>query len=76
MENLLTTPLGTASILMMIIGFVLTITGIILLIGSQNKPKGWYLWFLLILGIAMLVIGSILLVVLLSRKRNNITKKE
>ena len=75
MASEIATPLGTTSIILMIIGFVLTIVGIVLLVGNRDKPKGWYIWFMLILGIVMLIIGSILLVVLLSKNRNRVTKK-
>lgn len=76
MTNPLKTALGTTSILLISIGFVLTIIGIILLVGNQNKSKGWYIWFLLIVGIMLLIAGSILLVLLLSKNREKITKKQ
>lgn len=76
MANSLKSALGTTSILLISIGFVLTMVGIILLVGNQNKSKGWYVWFLLVVGIVLLIAGSILLVLLLSKDREKITKKE
>lgn len=75
MANELGTALGTTSVLLISIGFILVVVGIVLLVGNQNKPKGWYIWFLLIIGIVMLLTGSVLLVLLLSKNRNVITKK-
>jgi hypothetical protein len=56
-------PIGMAAMLLITIGVVMAIVGIILLIVNQNHPKPWYIWFLLITGAVLGIIGGIILAV-------------
>jgi len=56
-------PIGMTAILIIIIGLVMAVVGIILLIANQNSPKPWYIWFLLISGAVLGIIGGIILAV-------------
>lgn len=66
MASGLSSPLGIAGIILVIIGIIIAVIGIILLIANQNLPKAWYIWFLLIGGIVLGIIGGILLAIALS----------
>lgn len=63
----LSSPLGVAGIILIIIGIIMAVIGIILLIAHQNRDRPWYIWFLLITGVVMGIIGGILLAVALSQ---------
>jgi hypothetical protein len=64
-------PIGMTAILLIIIGVVMAIVGIILLIANQNHPKPWYIWFLLITGAVLGIIGGIILAVWFSSYEKN-----
>lgn len=59
--------LGIAGVILIVIGIIMAIVGIILLIVNQNQPKAWYIWFLLIGGVLIGIVGGILLAVALSQ---------
>ncbi len=63
MVKTLASPIGMAGICLIIIGVVMAIVGIILLIANQNHPKPWYIWFLLITGAVLGIIGGIILAI-------------
>ncbi len=63
MASGLTSPLGIAGIIFIIIGIIMAIIGIILLIINQNNTKEWYIWVLLVGGIIIGIIGAIMLAV-------------
>lgn len=63
----LSSPLGVAGIILIIIGIIMAVIGIILLIANQNQPKPWYIWLLLIGGIILGIIGGVLLAIALSQ---------
>ena len=63
MVKTLASPIGMTAILLIIIGLVMAVVGIILLIANQNSPKPWYIWFLLISGAVLGIIGGIILAV-------------
>lgn len=62
----LSSPLGFAGVLMIIIGIILAVAGIIALVAMANQTKPWWVWFLLIGGIVIGIIGGILLAIALS----------
>ena len=64
-------PIGMAAMLLITIGVVMAIVGIILLIANQNHPKPWYIWFLLITGAVLGIIGGIILAVWFSSYEKN-----
>jgi len=66
MASGLSSPLGIAGIIFIIIGIIMAVVGIILLIANQNKSKSWYIWFLLIAGIVLGIAGGIMVAVALS----------
>lgn len=59
-------PMGIAGLLLIIVGIIMAVVGIILLIENQKKPKGWYIWLLLIGGLIIGITGGILLAFALS----------
>jgi uncharacterized membrane protein HdeD (DUF308 family) len=61
-------PLGIGAIILIIIGIIMAVVGIILLLAAKNKPKSWYIWFMLIAGFILGVIGGILLAIALAEK--------
>lgn len=63
----LSSPLGVAGIILIIVGIIMAVIGIILLIANQNREKPWYIWFLLIMGVVLGIIGGILLAIALSQ---------
>lgn len=63
MASGLSSPLGIAGVILIIIGIVMAVIGIILLIVNQNKPKGWYIWFLLIAGLVLGIGGGIMVAI-------------
>jgi flagellar basal body-associated protein FliL len=63
MVKTLASPIGMTGIFLIIIGLVMAVVGIILLIANQNSPKPWYIWFLLISGAVLGIIGGIILAV-------------
>jgi flagellar basal body-associated protein FliL len=63
MVKTLASPIGMTAIFLIIIGLVMAVVGIILLIANQNSPKPWYIWFLLISGAVLGIIGGIILAV-------------
>lgn len=68
MASGLSTPLGIAGIIFIIIGIIMALIGIILLIVNQNNAKPWYIWFLLVGGVIIGIIGGIMLAIALSEK--------
>jgi len=64
----LSSPLGIAAIILIIVGVIMAIIGIILLLVNQNKPKPWYIWLLLIGGVVFGIAGGIMLAIALSQK--------
>lgn len=73
MASGLSSPLGIAGIILIIIGIIMTVVGIILLIANQNKQKYWYIWLLLIGGVVLGIIGGILLAIALSQQPTEVT---
>jgi len=63
MVKTLASPIGMTGICLIVIGVVMAIVGIILLIANQNHPKPWYIWFLLITGAVLGIIGGIILAI-------------
>ena len=61
-------PLGIAGIILIIIGILMAVIGVILLLVNQNKPKDWYIWLFLVGGVVMGIAGGIMLAVALSHK--------
>lgn len=59
-------PLGLAGILFIIIGVIMAIIGVILLVVNQNNPSLWYIWLLLIGGIVFGVAGGVMLAIALA----------
>lgn len=66
-------PLGIAGIIFIVIGIIMAVIGIILLIANQNKPKAWYIWFLMIVGILLGIAGGIMLAVALMQVPSSIS---
>lgn len=67
----LSTPLGIAAIIMIIIGIIMVVIGIILLLSRQNKEKPWYVWLLLVGGLVVGIAGGVMLAIALSDKYDN-----
>lgn len=67
-ESKLGSPIGFGSISLIVIGVVMIIIGMIFLIIYQNQDKPWWVWTLLIVGIAFGLLGAIILVFWLSYK--------
>ena len=59
-------PLGIGGLAFIGIGLALAIAGIVLLIAKQNKPKDWYVWFLISFGTLMGIIGGVMLAIALA----------
>jgi H+/Cl- antiporter ClcA len=68
MASGLSSPLGIAGIIAIIIGIIAALIGIILLIVNQNSEKPWYIWLLLIGGVIIGIIGGVMLAIALSEK--------
>jgi len=68
MSTGLSSPLGVAAIILIIIGIVMAVIGVILLLLNQNKPKPWYIWVFLIGGVVLGIAGGIMLAIALSQK--------
>lgn len=66
MASGLSTPLGIASIILVVVGIIMAIVGVILLIIYQNTEKPWYIWFLLITGVVLGIAGGIMMAIALS----------
>ena len=64
----LSSPLGISGIILVVIGIIMAIVGVILIVSNQNADKPWYVWFLLIGGIVVGILGGILLAIALSQK--------
>jgi uncharacterized membrane protein len=62
----LSSPLGIAGVILVVVGIILTAIGLIILLVNANKTKPWYLWFTLIAGIVLGIIGGIMLAIELS----------
>ena len=58
--------LAIAGIIVIIIGIIMAIIGIILLIVENTTTISWYVWFLVIGGILLGIIGGIMLAIALS----------
>lgn len=67
MASGLSSSLGLAGIIFIVIGIIMAVVGIILLIVFQNQSQPWYVWFLLIGGIVLGIIGGIMLAIALSQ---------
>lgn len=63
----LASPLGIASVILIVIGIVMAVIGIILLLAYQNKEKPWYIWFLLVAGVVVGIAGGVMLAIALAR---------
>ncbi len=63
----ISSPLGIAGVILIIIGIIMALIGIIFIIINQNESKAWYIWGLLITGIFLAILGNILLAIALSR---------
>lgn len=70
----LSSPLGMAGLILIIVGVIMAIVGIILLLANQKKAKPWYIWFLLIVGLVMGIAGGIMLAIALSQRPAALTK--
>lgn len=68
MASGLSTPLGITGIILVIVGIIMAVVGIVLLIVNQNLAKPWYIWFLLVGGVFIGIIGGILLAIALSER--------
>lgn len=66
----LSTPLGVASIIFIILGVLTLMAGVVTLIVNQKDPSLSYIWALIILGIVMLIAGGIMLAIAISRNDN------
>ena len=66
----LSSPLGIAGLILIIIGIIMAIVGIILLLANQNKPKPWFVWVLLIGGVVLGIAGGIMVAIALSDRRD------
>ena len=64
----ISSPLGIAGVLLIIIGIIMAVVGVIFLIANQNREKPWYIWILLIGGIVLGIIGGIMLAIALSQR--------
>lgn len=62
----LSTPFGITSIILVIIGIIMALVGIIVLIANQSQTKPWYVWFLLVGGVFIGIIGGVMLAIALS----------
>lgn len=67
-ESKLGSPIGFGCISLIVIGVVMIIIGMIFLIIYQNQDKPWWVWIVLIVGIAFGLIGALILVFWLSYK--------
>jgi hypothetical protein len=70
MTKNISSPIGITGIGLIVVGLVMTIVGLILLIVNQNHPKEWYIWFLLITGAILGIIGGIILAIGFSKYEN------
>lgn len=65
----LSSALGITGILFVVIGIIMAIVGIILLIVNQEQMKPWYIWFLLVGGVIIGILGGIMLAIALADTR-------
>jgi hypothetical protein len=65
----LSSALGITGILFVVIGIIMAIVGIILLIVNQDQMKPWYIWFLLVGGVIIGILGGIMLAIALADTR-------
>ena len=65
MASGLTSGLGIAGIILIIIGIIMAVIGIVLLIARQSTTSEWYIWALLIGGIILGIIGGVMLAIVL-----------
>ena len=70
MTKNISSPIGITGIGLIVVGLVMTIVGLIILIVNQNHPKEWYIWFLLITGAILGIIGGIILAIGFSKYEN------
>lgn len=59
----LSSALGITGLIFIVIGIIMAIVGIVLLIVNTIQPAPWYIWFLLVGGIILGIIGGIMLAV-------------
>ncbi len=71
MSSGLSSPLGVAGVISVVIGIIMAVVGIILLLVDQNYPKPWYTWFLLIVGVVLGIAGGIMMAIALSERTKN-----
>jgi len=69
MSSGLSTPFGITSIIFVVVGIIMAIIGIILLIANQTNSKPWYIWFLLVGGVFIGIIGGIMIAIALREKQ-------
>jgi energy-coupling factor transporter transmembrane protein EcfT len=70
-ESKLASPLGFGGISLIVIGVVMIIIGMVFLIIYQNQDKPWWVWTILLIGIAFGLFGALILVFWLSYKPNS-----
>ena len=58
--------LAIAGIILIVIGIIMAIIGIILLIVENTTTTSWYVWFLVLGGILLGIIGGVILAIALS----------
>jgi len=65
----LSTPVGTVGTILLISGVVFAIVGTIFLILYQNEEKPWWVWFLVVTGIILSIIGGVMMAVSLAHSQ-------
>lgn len=69
MASGISSTLGIAGVLLIIIGIIMAVIGVVFLISNQNREKPWYIWLLLIGGVVLGIIGGIMLAIALSERK-------
>jgi len=59
----LSSTLGIVGLFFIIVGIIMAIVGIVLLITNQDQTKPWYIWFLLVGGVILGIMGGIMLAI-------------
>ena len=65
--SVVSSPLAVAGIIGIVLGLVLSVSGIVSLISNQQQPGTWYVWLLLISGLVLGVAGGVMLAIALSK---------
>lgn len=74
MASKISTPLGMAAILLIILGVIMLVIGIVLLVINQNVEKAWYIWLILTLGAVFAIAGGIMLAFALQPKAHKMVE--